>query len=893
MVPNAAPVLPLLEHMTNVKLRPGMSFNQTLYVMRKEAFVAKEAMQIVRLTDSLRSPLAAFFEPLGSEQADLVRVAENSLRLNDTSLKDNPMETSFVVLFDQEVVGFVALSRKAVTNEDITRLRSSYEVDNYVDYERHRIKQQSAITQWILSPVFSRWSRFIFREIMRQNDKTVLYFQGLKGTAPASEVVEDMIPVSTRRRSQDRKGSATSRTLGTESSYLENGPLFMLTKSRISLPKKTINSRIVVVGGTNYAYSALEVMCMAPDLTFNNIIVVMEHPGTAFTVDEGTYPGSTSLGGTEFSGCLSLQDTEEPSDAVIHSIGLPYKATLVRGHLTDIDRDNKSIVVSDELAVEYDVLLIASPCQDNTVKTFPATKGMHPTLLMDRGIFGIGNPHADERALRWVLKHCLGVRSDAVPSSPSRRGEAAFSSTAENGVVVYGSAIDVLVAAGALMQHAVPASLITAVMVEGSLPEIGHGMINESILLALRDSGVNVLMGHVLKDLLLAGNNNSGVIKGVKLESFAVPAAEVDEYSSADGNGESKRSSAPSQAGAPTSVEAPQPVITILSCAALICCGQKQCDADVFAAINECGLVYDGGVVVNESFRTVDKRIFAAGCYSRFSRCYREAIPHHRYNSRELGAFVGRTIIDSQRSPTDSSETTEVTVIGGSSNAARVRLPPPAPPSSLPVFTQAHTVSASLPGKLTLLLSSLPSAMSSRDVQPLITGEPGTDMVCVLKLDYLGVVAELAYVGTVAVEEQNLACVVGLHESYLGSALHAYEQGTVQHWTEFFRQDWTGTVYHDKLWDLVRDLRSSVLTEKGMNLVLEKVFDIAASTDDDQVVAAARRKIIGDRCCDVEEPTKLIVEARSLEFLKRHKSMLPKYLLPSAKEGAGSSSTKK
>jgi NADH dehydrogenase FAD-containing subunit len=44
-------------------------------------------------------------------------------------------------------------------------------------------------------------------------------------------------------------------------------------------------------------------------------------------------------------------------------LGLKYKSTLVRGYLTDIDRENKSIVVSDEIAIEYDVLLIASPNQ--------------------------------------------------------------------------------------------------------------------------------------------------------------------------------------------------------------------------------------------------------------------------------------------------------------------------------------------------------------------------------------------------------------------------------------------------------------------------------------------------------------------------------------------------
>ncbi len=37
-----------------------------------------------------------------------------------------------------------------------------------------------------------------------------------------------------------------------------------------------------------------------------------------------------------------------------------------------------------------------------------------------------------------------------------------------------------------------------------------------------------------------------------------------------------------------------------LPCFSLLCCGQKQCDADVFAAVNDSGLVYDGGLVIDE-----------------------------------------------------------------------------------------------------------------------------------------------------------------------------------------------------------------------------------------------------------------------------------------------------
>lgn len=37
-----------------------------------------------------------------------------------------------------------------------------------------------------------------------------------------------------------------------------------------------------------------------------------------------------------------------------------------------------------------------------------------------------------------------------------------------------------------------------------------------------------------------------------------------------------------------------------VECSTLLLCMNSQCDVDVFTAVNESGLVYDGGVVVNE-----------------------------------------------------------------------------------------------------------------------------------------------------------------------------------------------------------------------------------------------------------------------------------------------------
>ena len=86
-----------------------------------------------------------------------------------------------------------------------------------------------------------------------------------------------------------------------------------------------------------------------------------------------------------------------------------------------------------------------------------------------------------------------------------------------------------------------------------------------------------------------------------------------------------------------------------LECSTLILCADLQCDVDVFTAINESGLVYDGGVVVDEveyvtcycyhfnsavcvqNFRTVDPCIYAVGAFSRYSRRFTDQVSHSRY----------------------------------------------------------------------------------------------------------------------------------------------------------------------------------------------------------------------------------------------------------------------
>jgi hypothetical protein len=77
--------------------------------------------------------------------------------------------------------------------------------------------------------------------------------------------------------------------------------------------------------------------------------------------DNGT--ASHIYEGIEAFGCLSAKEADIPLNRELLAMGLAHRVTIVKGRLTDIDRDNRAIVISDEIVVEYDLLVLAAGVQ--------------------------------------------------------------------------------------------------------------------------------------------------------------------------------------------------------------------------------------------------------------------------------------------------------------------------------------------------------------------------------------------------------------------------------------------------------------------------------------------------------------------------------------------------
>jgi hypothetical protein len=484
----------------------------------------------------------------------------------------------------------------------------------------------------------------------------------------------------------------------------------VILKKMISQPKVSVLTRIVVMGGGFATYPLLEGLCFHPTVTFPNLHVVMEAPLTPKLLHDPTHTHTTDTNSDDTNdsdtngtnsvrvsnkkevyphGCLSCNDAYDMTVSEMQSLGLAHKIGLVRGHLTDIDKDSRCIVISNELIFEYDLLLITSAAQDSTMKRLPSLSSSHPMTAATKGVFGIGNGLMDQKALNWINKK----------SSTSTSANSTDSSS--DIIVIYGGCLEALSAAGHLMDRGVRASDIVMVMAAFEI-DVGHDAVNEFVEGRLKEMGGGVRLGWQLVDAAFGRN---GHISEVTLTAIKrLERNGLGDFIETKDNSHSNSRSNDDTSGAER---------VRVSCGTLIMCANKQVDADTFVAINDAGLVYDGGIVVDDSFRTTDPYVFAFGPFTRYSRKYKDSTPaHEQLNIREAAEVLCQRAMDMYLDPskpgvafersTNSSSSTNTNSSSysnrkgssSSSSSSSSSLPP------LPTFKAPKSVNTKLPGGL-------------------------------------------------------------------------------------------------------------------------------------------------------------------------------------------------
>jgi hypothetical protein len=368
MLPNDSADVPLTSCMTCPRIRPGVSFDQSLYLVHRDYLLAGSYLTVSRYEPTFAEALNHFISSMDpSEGTAILADFEHSLKELEAPLSENPSEGCFIATIQGIIVGAMSVSRRKTTTDDIHWLRRSYNVDDVVSFERHRSRSQAMITHWVMNPIFTRSARFFLREVMRFYYKSLLYMEVFREFGPpCAEALLEMIPVRpTQRLPGDASAAGHSESAlhiadahATPGASCEN-PLFIITKYNLSLSKTVCAKRVVVVGGNSAALSILETLCFAENLFLTNIFYVTETDNFRQfgSSDEG------KLDSNNFRGQLSVRDVEDPTRSYLDALGIANRVVVITGRLTDIDRKSRAVVISDDVAVEYDVLIIASASQ--------------------------------------------------------------------------------------------------------------------------------------------------------------------------------------------------------------------------------------------------------------------------------------------------------------------------------------------------------------------------------------------------------------------------------------------------------------------------------------------------------------------------------------------------
>jgi hypothetical protein len=542
---------PICKCMSRIPLLPGISFDQTLFMChRKSLFVTHDFIRIERVTKMNLREVSTY---MNTYVQDPTRKANFFQRVKETTVAGDDQsghdEISYVCKLGSDVISVLSLSRSSTNIEEILWMRSRYDIDKLIDIDRHRNRSQAMITDWHIIPVLGNWGRFIVQEIMKSYKKTVLYFMSSHSCPP--QVLNVMIPVNFRRQMEDIDGEGSTNDAPTD-----NKSLYVISKYHIQRQKKFVYSRVLLVGGSLATFSILETLCMNADIHPVNITVVIEDMPQCLLDQSKRKQKSTSL----VANTLSVDEMVHYGEVELQLLGIQHKAKYIRGKVTDIDRKNKSVILSDESVIEYDILLLSPASQDSSIRKFPSTKGFLPASLMRRGVFCLGNSVVDSAALDWI---------DTAKSK-------------EN-IIVYGCSLTAVNVIERLLSEGVDPSLIVVISDKSYVADFGHPSLQLKAEGLINESGVRVFLNCDIVDVHFGEHH---FVESVKLA--------LSQKLQNHGQDET------------------------ICCGTLICCMETFIDTDLHAALNESDLVYDGGIVVDQ----VSLILASKDCCLNANECY-------------------------------------------------------------------------------------------------------------------------------------------------------------------------------------------------------------------------------------------------------------------------------
>eukprot|EP01018_Ginkgo_biloba_P014259 Gb_08171 [translate_table: standard] len=816
--PFSSPRIPVLQYFTQV---PCKLSNCTPQVMSLE----RMALYVLHCRS-----LEPGFEVRPANSTDVVGVSEILEGFEDLGNIIDYIEQprteclTIVAVSSSQVVSFALVEESAPSEA----LFSHFDLNPFVSLEHQPPVEHATLILLTLNPIFFNRRRFFLREIMRQTNKTVIYCavfpnqelpdvikdlmlarprQHCQMVAPHiwGQVSEPLLAHRSRLKTgfndslaqedvharQERSFSlpnylqgnggrnsvvqGQSQLVDSFSSLQING--YMKTRRKHSFqfnfsPTSLLGGRDLKISprrgqflGFDCAlyYTTRKLICRQRAIVDSRILIVgASRTAESFLHKLITCPymhfrnltlvSSFGLKGLS-SSMISCPDTRRGPASSFPKLGLDCEVKVISDHVVGLDRESRYVTLSTGQVLPYDYLVLSSGLQDQTrwlVGTGPQ-KGMlrldELAMLLEDGNFGSNK--------------IVGYGSP---------------------IVIYGATLEAFCAVQLLLSKGLKGENILMVYPESmSLEQLGISCfgdvdISELVLEEMKKKQVRVKVGMKLVGIFM--NKTGEGLEELKFEN-------VTEGSF---------------------VEKIQ-----LPCSLLVTCDMKFMDIPLFRAIKKEGIVYDGLIIVDGTFRTNDPLIFATGSLCKFSRCCGKRLKLQTYSSQEVGKLLAESIISLFWDHLPDQNT-----LYWSSLSCLPEGPPQKnfekeDKSLLPTFRTPKCFGGVLPGRLLFFSITCPQFFEVGVLQTLVT--KGEEHIFKMDITRRHEVGRILYCGKETVEEWKMMEIVGLHECLLNKLLNRYMEGTIENLLKFLSQPWTMVIFHDKFREFYNDLCVRLLHE--------------------------------------------------------------------------------
>lgn len=214
-------------------------------------------------------------------------------------------------------------------------------------------------------------------------------------------------------------------------------------------------------------------------------------------------------------------------------------------------------------------------------------------------------------------------------------------------------------------------------------------------------------------------------------------------------------------------------------CSLFVMADMQNINKNIFECLNNSSIVYDGRLVVDESFSTTDEYIFGGGTLAKFTRKYGKDVMLENYNSVEVGQMLGSSIISKceemrnvvQRESRQSKPPCFRAPVGFAVNM----------PSN-----GGHFTYVCLPP---LIDTSLKVPEGGRMIKTI-----HEDQLSIVVLDNKECVHSLCFFGHKSIDMEPLKNLIGLHVNYFKQSKDIESVACI---ISFLKEGWAGALYSD------------------------------------------------------------------------------------------------